>query len=215
MRREAMLEAARTVFAEKGYIRATLDEIAQRAEFGKGTIYNYFEGGKESLLFAIFDELYDDYYDLLTSSFAPGSVEGIPIHEVFRRLIESSLTYFWERQHLFMILIKESHRLTFSNDEDKATYFIRQHQRMVDALIPPLEEAMEHGELKPLPPHAVAHMILGSINGAQMHVCYQLLTCEPDAPETTGPMPKATADFLTTMLFEGLNVVPSKTPSGL
>ncbi|GIV59650.1 MAG: hypothetical protein KatS3mg043_0739 [Rhodothermaceae bacterium] len=46
MRRRAMLEAARAVFAEKGYLQATVDEIAQRAEFGKGTLYNYFTGGR-------------------------------------------------------------------------------------------------------------------------------------------------------------------------
>jgi AcrR family transcriptional regulator len=49
MRRQAMLEAARAVFAEKGYANATLEEIAQRAEFGKGTLYNYFPGGKDEL----------------------------------------------------------------------------------------------------------------------------------------------------------------------
>ena len=56
-----VLDAARTVFAEKGYADATLEEIAQRAEFGKGTLYNYFEGGKEEILFAVFDDLYRVY----------------------------------------------------------------------------------------------------------------------------------------------------------
>ncbi|TKX68113.1 TetR/AcrR family transcriptional regulator, partial [Halorubrum sp. GN11_10-6_MGM] len=55
-RRQAMLDAARAVFAEEGYADATLDEIAERAEFGKGTLYNYFEGGKEELFLAVFDE---------------------------------------------------------------------------------------------------------------------------------------------------------------
>ncbi|NNE46513.1 MAG: TetR family transcriptional regulator, partial [Rhodothermales bacterium] len=35
-RRTAMLEAAQSVFAERGFGQSTLDEIASRAEFGKG-----------------------------------------------------------------------------------------------------------------------------------------------------------------------------------
>lgn len=41
--RRAVLEAAETVFAEKGFHSATVQEIAERAEFGVGTIYNMFE----------------------------------------------------------------------------------------------------------------------------------------------------------------------------
>ncbi|PSQ74919.1 MAG: hypothetical protein BRD36_01045 [Bacteroidetes bacterium QH_7_64_110] len=37
-RRRIMLQAAQSVFAEKGYEQATLEEIAKRAEFGKGTL---------------------------------------------------------------------------------------------------------------------------------------------------------------------------------
>lgn len=211
MRRQAMLEAARAVFAEKGYARATLEEVAQRAEFGKGTLYNYFEGGKEEILFAIFDELYDDFHHLITSSFVPAQTAGRPLREVFQAYFEASLAYFWERQDLFMILIKEAHRMTFGEDEDKALYFMRQHQRMVEALVPPLQAAMATGEMKPLPSNAVAHMILGSIQGAQMHVCFQ------DRVESAGsarpPSPQALAAFLTTMLFDGLTGHPQPASS--
>lgn len=48
-RKQDLLQAARAVFAENGYERATVDAIAQRAEVGKGTIYLYFET-KEALL---------------------------------------------------------------------------------------------------------------------------------------------------------------------
>ncbi len=48
-RREAILDAARAVFAQEGFRRATVDVIAQRAEVAKGTIYLYFEN-KEAIL---------------------------------------------------------------------------------------------------------------------------------------------------------------------
>lgn len=48
-RREKILKAAAEVFAEKGIERATIDDIAERAGMGKGTIYRRV-GKKEDLL---------------------------------------------------------------------------------------------------------------------------------------------------------------------
>ena len=48
-RRNEILLSACAVFAEQGFRRATVDEIAQRAEVAKGTIYLYFEN-KEAIL---------------------------------------------------------------------------------------------------------------------------------------------------------------------
>lgn len=48
-RRNEILLSARAVFAQQGFRRATVDEIAQRAEVAKGTIYLYFEN-KEAVL---------------------------------------------------------------------------------------------------------------------------------------------------------------------
>ena len=46
-RRNDILDAALSVFAKKTYESATLDEIAERAEYGKGTLYNYFKGKED------------------------------------------------------------------------------------------------------------------------------------------------------------------------
>ena len=54
-RREAILRAARDVFATKGYAPATVDEIARKAGISKGGIYNYF-AGKHDLFAALFRE---------------------------------------------------------------------------------------------------------------------------------------------------------------
>lgn len=48
-RRQAILAAARVVFAQDGFHRATVEAIARQAEVGKGTVYLYFES-KEAIL---------------------------------------------------------------------------------------------------------------------------------------------------------------------
>ncbi len=54
-RRAQILEVAATVFAEKGYQRATMKDIAARAGIAPGTIYLYF-GSKRDILSAVANE---------------------------------------------------------------------------------------------------------------------------------------------------------------
>lgn len=207
MRREAILEAAQAVFAEKGYTNATLDEIAQRAEFGKGTLYNYFEGGKEDILFAVFDGIYDDLCQLIQDAFSPEAAATRSFREAFHGLVIAWIAFFAERQELFMILVKEAYRMVFSDDPGRAAYFQMHSERMVNALSPALEEAMTSGELRPLPAHAVAHMILGNLKGIQMHMCLQDGSKAQAAPVLNAS--ENAADFLTTMLCDGLLAQPA------
>lgn len=46
-RRAAILEAAREIFFAKGFMNATIDEIAERCGLAKGTIYLYFQSKEE------------------------------------------------------------------------------------------------------------------------------------------------------------------------
>lgn len=48
--RESILDAASELFGEVGYHRMTIDEVAKRANLGKGTIYLYFESKQELVL---------------------------------------------------------------------------------------------------------------------------------------------------------------------
>jgi len=55
-RRTQILDAATHVFAENGYHRTKIKDIAKAAGLGTGTIYNYFTN-KEDLLFGLLDRL--------------------------------------------------------------------------------------------------------------------------------------------------------------
>lgn len=212
MRRQAMLRAARSVFAEKGYARATLDEIAERAEFGKGTLYNYFEGGKEAILFAILEEIYDELCGLIRDVFEATGERERPLRDAFHAFVEAYFDFFQKRRDLFLILVKEAHRLAFSEDAERVRFFQLQQERMVNTLVPILEAAMEREEIQTLPPHAVAHLLLANVNGMVVHNCLaeQSEAC-PDTPSMLD-RPEKAADFLTSMLFDGLALSPAATP---
>lgn len=56
---QSILEAAKRVFSSKGYLKATMDEIALEAEITKPTIYLYFKA-KDDLFFTLMLPLIED-----------------------------------------------------------------------------------------------------------------------------------------------------------
>jgi len=58
MTRDALIDAAADVFAQKGFYGASLEEIAEAAGFTRGAIYSNF-GSKDELLLAVIDMFID------------------------------------------------------------------------------------------------------------------------------------------------------------
>ena len=70
-RRNAILQAAEDVFSVKPFDAATMDEIAQKAEFTKKTIYNYFIN-KVDLLLALMAREMSLLVDLFSEAYSKG-----------------------------------------------------------------------------------------------------------------------------------------------
>lgn len=210
-RRRAMLEAARAVFAERGYAQATLDEIAERAEFGKGTIYNYFERGKEGLLFAVFDDILDEIEDLIRTVFQDEFHSEQSLRGAFHRFVVRYFELIQDREDLFLLLVKEAHKMAFSEDSAQSEFFHEQHERLVDALTSALEQAAEKGEVQGgLPLSSIAHLLLANVRGMGIHsVLKNRHDSCPEQPLLEDP--EKAADFLTTLLFDGLAADGSST----
>ncbi|MEP0548332.1 MAG: TetR/AcrR family transcriptional regulator [Rhodothermales bacterium] len=200
-RRRAMLDAALVVFADKGYDGATLDEIAERAEFGKGTLYNYFPDGKESILFALLDEMFDGMAALVRTHFEQVAGDGRSTREHFRDFIARLLHHFTDNRETFFLLIKEAQRLMLTEHAHVPSLH-RRRDRAMDELVKPIERAITASELRPLPPILVAHMLMGNIKGYLMYAS-PLSECDVEPGDEFASLDEA-ADFITTILFDGL-----------
>ena len=64
LRKSEIADAATFLFAKNGYDSTTLDDIAAKSEFGKGTIYNYFNS-KEEIYDYIIEDIFSSHLDLL------------------------------------------------------------------------------------------------------------------------------------------------------
>ena len=54
--RRALLDSAAAAFVERGFVEASLDDIAGAARLTKGALYHHF-GGKQDLFRAVFEEV--------------------------------------------------------------------------------------------------------------------------------------------------------------
>jgi AcrR family transcriptional regulator len=206
-----MLDAAIAVFAEKGFAAATMDEIAERAEFGKGTLYNYF-ADKQALLFAAIDEVHEGVVALIDAYFADAAHAARPTRAVFRDFLARLLAHFQEQLPVFMMLVREAQRLMLDRDAAETAPYFRQRERVVEAIERPLRAAMERGELRRLPANAVAHLVMGNVQGYLMYAaCPPAVSARPER-ERPAPSADEAAEFIATVLFDGL--LPDAAPAG-
>jgi len=98
-RYEAILQAALRIFAAKGLQEATMDEIAQAAGLGKGTIYYYFSS-KEALIEELLCALAEQYFHtLLEGTEALRDPLGIA-----ERIIHNLLGHYQRQPELFQVI---------------------------------------------------------------------------------------------------------------
>lgn len=93
LRKTEILEAAKKLFSQKGFLLTTLDEIAVAAEFGKGTIYNYFTS-KDEIYIEIINEVIDNHLRIIkeSDSSTKNPIEFIELYakEIFRYCLSNS-----------------------------------------------------------------------------------------------------------------------------
>lgn len=98
-RRDDILSAAQEVFFDKGLQNATMDEIAEKAELSKGTIYLYYRS-KEDLYLAVMMRGMELLYD----RFARAVAERQKAIDALRSLADAYIRFFHEDRNLFRML---------------------------------------------------------------------------------------------------------------
>ena len=102
-RQLALIEAANTVFAERGFEAATTREIAERAGCAEGLIHRYF-AGKRGLLLAILEHKGQHAAD--------SYCENVPEKDTVAKEIEAILIYeldsIWEKRDFMRISVAEA-----------------------------------------------------------------------------------------------------------
>jgi AcrR family transcriptional regulator len=154
IRRQEIFLAARELFVLKGYYSTTLEEIARHAEFGKGTIYNYFKS-KEELFLGIINKLAAEMVELARSSIK-NTAGGA--REKFRAYAAANIAYLCENSDLYQVIMREIHRLD-SVEHDSRFKVIKAGVKKVWAILAePLAVEIKTGKIKKYDPIKLASL---------------------------------------------------------
>lgn len=94
-----VLDAAEAVFGEKGYLGATIREIADTAELSLGGVYGLFPGGKEEIFNAVIARRSEEFTEWLVATLA---TDGTPAARL-RRLVDETVRYYTEHATFYRL----------------------------------------------------------------------------------------------------------------
>lgn len=150
--REAILHAAADIFAESGYVKTSMKEIASHAGISVGMLYNYFKGKEQ-----IYRELIEHYFTHLQErATAACDPDDPPVDQILCR-IRSAVEFYWENRSLAMMYINENPL--------RLEYIVKGWEERNRSVISGLlSSAIERGEIVDEDPLALAALILGAVH---------------------------------------------------
>jgi AcrR family transcriptional regulator len=101
-RREQLLDVGRSLFAERGFEGASIEEIASRAGVSKPVVYEHF-GGKEGLYAVVVDREMQRLLEMTT-----GALSGGHPRELLEQAANALLQYVEMHTDGFRILVRDS-----------------------------------------------------------------------------------------------------------
>jgi AcrR family transcriptional regulator len=144
--RNAILEAAGAVFAERGFHRARIQDVAARARIGVGTVYNHFDE-KEDILRALLEERMEGLVEQLErrSDDPSGFEAGLTAR------IERTLHYIETHRAFFTVAAEHGATgISSSSSTVPGGKAARSVARARATFVAVVEEGVAAGELAPL-----------------------------------------------------------------
>jgi len=161
-RRNVILKAARRLFMDRGFRSVTVDNIAEKAEVSKGSIYLCFESKEEiyvQILIADNIALYER-----VKNFASIEASAAQLLQEFARIY---VNFFMSDKELFRILMTFMMQTTQMNLTEKQTVeLIRSTNKNINIISEIIQKGIDSREFAPVSNiHQVQNAIWGMLNG--------------------------------------------------
>ncbi len=190
--RQRLLDAAETVFADKGYHGAAVDDIIQASDSSKGGFYFHFPN-KEAIFLALIEALTPKLEAAVDRAIAS---ERDPVAQLDAAL-RVALETFSRHRRLSKILLVEAVGLGHGFDER----LMRAHGRFAAMIQRRLESAIQAGRIAPLDAETAAWVWFGAINEV---VVRWLISGQPERLESAFPALRA-------LLLRSVGALPAET----
>ncbi len=171
--REAILEAALDLFAERGYFGTSTRELARVVGVRESALYHHFES-KDAIFHALIDEHGPGRMRQLVTIDVDGMLEAMPPKDVFKRLLDLMVATFSipSEQKMFRIIVQEGARIAAASVVNPLKVVGRVRQGLAATFAKLAEKRL----IRPVDPMTTAIMLMGPI--ALMRFTH--LTDKPD-----------------------------------
>jgi AcrR family transcriptional regulator len=157
--RKEILLAAEKLFAAKGFFPTTMSEIAQKAEFGTGTLYKYFKS-KEDLYFTLIDEKTAEINGPVKAELA----KRMPAIERIEKILRIQFEFFERNRDFFRIYISERGRFEWTVKDDLGKGIHEKMVAYIHLLVQVMKQGIKDGSFRPNDPMDLAHALVGIVN---------------------------------------------------
>jgi len=158
-RQQEILAAARQLFLTHGYHETTLEEIARHAEFGKGTLYNYFSS-KEELFLAIQEQLLTEFENRAGQVFRQHEKDSRQALLNYARLV---MTQARDNADLISLIMQKKHQLAHHARSDNSSPYNKTMQKIWQSIMILLQADQAESRIKPYHPMTLAVLFDGMI----------------------------------------------------
>jgi len=165
LRRQLILKSAKEVFFDKGYQRATIELITERAGLSTGTFYLYFKSKQE-----IYRILYSDGIDIFHRMAEEAvSWPGMGTIAKLSAIAHTYYRFYTEHTEYFDILAFIHLHQDTLHEQDEMSSILDQKAldllRMIESII---EEGVDSGEFAPMDTWKATNVLWGMMDGLVM-----------------------------------------------
>lgn len=157
-RRSEIMQAAKEVFASKGYHATAVSDIAELAGVAKGTFYLYFKD-KET----VFAELIDDLFSQIVKTWTLVEPESVKSADDMLRLTRASAVgyarLFANNREVAKMFLTEGFSTGSAIDQRRNAH----NKALVETSTRFLKHGIEMGFLRKMDPVVITHCIIGSV----------------------------------------------------
>lgn len=187
-REEDILDATLELCSQPSWVSVTIDQIAERADIGKGTVYKHFRS-KDELLFRLTMRFYQGLFEELQGA----GLEGDPL-EMHRQMFDRALDYHMNH-HEYRYVVEYCNGIDFKERAEEAW---KEELKVLDQSFqdwgaPMIQAGIDQGLFEDRPVRDIMLGMHACFVGAISMIWIGELWCPYEKPEV---IKKAVTDFL-------------------
>ena len=198
--RNTIIKAAEDIFLEKGYRLASVDEIADRADVTKRTLYKHFPSK-----LALFIFMFDVYLSKLEKEFSARTKDGPATEKDIKKNFQALFTFTLKNEKFMRLYwMIDTHEFEGEIPPELVAHVNRLTNRMLEAHKSSVIKARDNGVIADLDPMLLVHLLSAINKGIFIHANKEKRF---DIAEIN---PQELFDLLLVILDEGLFIKTGK-----